>query len=130
MLLSQSLQRGPSSTALPGSPWATSLYGRSTLVSDIEVVSLTRMSDLALELLHTLDLRPLEVVQNARTMEKQIASVFKQPGRSICFCFLELDKPFALVLFPVATDDFGVERHVFPQAPDIAHFVQVFPDVW
>ena len=95
-----------------------------------EVVDLIRMSNLPLELLHTLDLRPLEVVEDARTVEEQIASIFKQPRCPVRLRLLELDQPFALVLFPVATDDFGFEGHIFSQAPNIADLVQVFPDVW
>ena len=96
----------------------------------LEVATFVRISDLSLEFLHTLDLRPLEVVENTCAMEEQIASILKQPCTTIRLRFLELDQPFALVLFPVATDDFGLEGHVFPQAPNIADFVQVFPDVW
>jgi hypothetical protein len=87
------------------------------------------MSHLALELLHPLDLWPFVVIQDACAMQKQVAGIFKQPGRAVGFCLLELDEPLALVLVPVTADDFGVERHVFPQTPDFADLVQVLPDI-
>lgn len=91
---------------------------------------MTPVSDLALELLHTLNFRPLEVVQNARTMQKHVTSIFKQPRRTVGFRFLELDEPFSLVLVPVTANNFGSEGHKFPKAPDVANLVQVLPNVW
>lgn len=80
-------------------------------------------SDLALEFLHALNHWPLEVVQNTRTVQEQIAGVFEQPCRTVRLCLLKLDKPFALILVPITTNDFRFEGHIFPQAPDIAHLV-------
>ena len=90
------------------------------------------VDDFALELLHALDVRPLEVIQDPRAVEKDVASLFELADRRArCrICLLQLHQPFARLLLPVAADNLGVEGHVFAEPPDIAHFIQVLPDVW
>lgn len=88
------------------------------------------MDDPALELLHALDIGPFEVVQDARSVKKDMASLLEEACATILRVrLLEFDKPFAGLLLPVTSNDFGVEGHVFSQTPDFAHLVEVFPDV-
>lgn len=85
---------------------------------------------LALEFLDASDIGPFVVVENSCAVEQDMATIFKEarrPGGGIGL--FELDQPLASLLLPVASNHFGVERHVFAQTPDFADFVQVFPDV-
>ncbi len=87
------------------------------------------MDDASLELLHTLNIRPFEVVQDTSPVEQNMAPIFEQPGRTVRVRLFQLDEPLPSLLLPVAPNDFGVEGHVFPQPPHFAYFVQVFPDI-
>lgn len=88
--------------------------------------------DLALELLHSFNIRPLEIIQDASAVEEDVASLFeladRRAGRRVCLP--EFDQPFSSLLLPVAADHLGVEGHVFSETPYLTHLVQVLPDVW
>ena len=74
---------------------------------------MSKWTYLSLEILHTLNLRPLEIIQDSGAMQQEMTSLLEQPRRAITFRLLELDEPFTAVLLPIAADDFGVERHEF-----------------
>lgn len=62
-------------------------------------------------------------------MQEEVAPLFKVSCLSMGVCLSKLDKPFCLLILPVAADDLSVECHIFSQTPYGANFVQVGPDV-
>lgn len=78
------------------------------------LIPLGRVQDFALEFLDARDIRPLVVVENSGAVEQDMATIFKDArctGGGIGL--FELNQPFASLLLPVASNHFGVERHVF-----------------
>ena len=59
-----------------------------------------------------------------------MTSLIEESGCAVCLGLFELDKPFASILLPICSNDFGAEVHVFPEAPDFADLVQILPDIW
>ncbi len=84
----------------------------------------------AFELLHALNHRPLEIVQDPSAVQEHIARIVEQSCGPVRVGLFEFDKPFALVLVPVAANDFSLHSHIFSQAPDLADLVKVLEDVW
>ena len=83
----------------------------------------------AFELLHALNLGPLEIVKDSCPVKEQMTSFVEQSGGAISLGLFELDKPFTCVLLPVCANNFGVECHVFSKTPHFTHLVKVLPNV-
>lgn len=82
------------------------------------------VNDFALELiLQAWDRRPLEVVQDTGTMEKEIAIIFEFAGFLARLCLSELDSPLPLLLVPVRSNDLGVESHELSKIKSVANLV-------
>ena len=67
--------------------------------------------------------------EDARGVQEDVAAVFELSGLLAREDLAEFDSPFALVLVPVATGHLGVEGHVLAEVEDVAHLVEVCPQV-
>jgi len=86
--------------------------------------------DLAFELvLQARDIRPLEVVQDAGTMQQQIAMILELSRLLPGSVLAQLDLPLAFLLVPVAANDLRVEGHVLPQIECGDDLLEILEDI-
>jgi hypothetical protein len=96
------------------------VFGPAGCVYDLSALSISGVREakggpyFSFKLVHPLNLRPLEIIQDPRAMKQHMTSILEQSCRSICLRLLELDKPLASILLPVAPNHFRAEVHILP----------------
>ena len=88
------------------------------------------MQYLALELVfQTWDLRPFEIIQDARAMKQEMTVIFELLWLLAWAGLSQFDSPLSFLIVPVAADHLSSESHVLPEIKGFADFVKVLPDV-